>query len=170
VGEQPGYRRHEDHAAVPLSDHEPPDGLAEPIRRRQVQGDGVFPVAVFQVEHRLAHVAPDRVQKDVRRSHHGDGLAHGLATGLRRPQVGGQRLDLVASLLSGAHYRVQVLLVHVDERDARTLGGQAQRAGCAEPTGSEDQGRPTAEREPVLHGVYPSRQSSRTMKVAFWIP
>ena len=30
-----------------------------------------------------------------------------------------------------------------------------ERAGPAEPAGSEDQGRPSVEREPVLHGAYP---------------
>ena len=155
VGEQPGDRGHEDHPAVPLLDHQPPDGLAEPVRRGQVQAEGVLPVGVAQVEDRLALVAADRVQEDLRRAHQLHALPDGGAAGLRRPQVGGQRLDLAAGLLRGPHHRVELVLIHVDERDPRALDGQAQRAGPAEPAGSEDQGRPSVEREPVLHGAYP---------------
>ena len=104
----------------------------------------------------LRTLRPDRVQEDLRRPDQAGRLADGRAAGLRRAQVGDQRLDLAAGLLGGAHHGVQVLLVHVDERDPRALGGQAQRAGPAEPAGAADQGRPSVEREPVLHGAYPS--------------
>ena len=47
------------------------------------------------------------------------------------------------------------------------LGGQAQRAGSPEPARAEDQGWPSGEREPVVHGAYLSDLNSRIMKVAF---
>ena len=95
---------------------------------------------------------PTACRKTCGVSHQLDGLADGRAAGLRRPHVGDQRLDLVPGLLRGSHDRVQILLAHVDEGDTGALGGQAERAGSAEAAGAEDQGRPLAEREPVLHG------------------
>jgi hypothetical protein len=56
------------------------------------------------------------------------------------PRTSPGRPRLVAGLLGGPHDRVQLVLVHVDERDARALGRQAQRARPAAPAGSEDQG------------------------------
>jgi hypothetical protein len=105
---------------------------------------------------RVSSQSPSAVQEDLRPPDQGGSLADGRAAGRCRPQVGDQRLDLAAGLLGRAHHGVEVLGVHVDERDARALGGQAQRAGRAEPAGSADQGRPSVEREPVLHEAYPS--------------
>ncbi len=151
VREQGGHRGHEGHPAVAGGDHAAADLLAEPPRGGEVQREDRLPVVVAELEHRAAVVAAHRVQEQLGRSEDLAGLLHRRPAGLGGGDVGDQRPHLTARVLRPPGHLVQAFAVDVDHDGAGALRRQADRAGAAEPTGSDHQCRPAPEPQPVAH-------------------